>query len=422
MPRNAQGTPPGTGLVGCLTPDQKKCLNAVWAALLVAMSTEISETPALKTTAKARSRRSRSLVSRPASDSEKAAVPQQKIKARAPFAPEEGGLRGQALREMIHANILGDNPDSLVLRFLRAKDWDAADTVRILKRSLRWRRDYNVAELAAENENTLDKKYAGYRRQLELGKLYMHGTDKMGRLIIYMTARLHKAHAQPRETMEKFVVQTLEIGRLLIHPNEEACIIFDMSHFGFIGQADLKILKFAMNLLQYHYPECCGLFIILDVPRATQTLWKVISPWLAESFASKVRFASHTQDLLKYIDAEHLPASFEGGRSQWKYEYMAPVRKQDSRRKDSATREDMIQRWKTLLWKYEALVKERIDCEEVETLHARAEAVIEAEMEGLAKDLRVAYFRMRPYVCTRNLYERSDNPPLREDGSVVWSY
>ncbi|KAF9939556.1 hypothetical protein BGZ70_006443 [Mortierella alpina] len=96
----------------------------------------------------------------------------------------------------------------------------------MLMRSLRWRLDYNVAELTIENEDTLDRKYAGYRRQMELGKLYMHGTDKMGRLII--------------ETMEKFIVQTLEIGRLLIHPNEEACIIFDMSHFGFIGQVDIK--------------------------------------------------------------------------------------------------------------------------------------------------------------------------------------
>ncbi|KAF9978337.1 hypothetical protein BGZ75_010078 [Mortierella antarctica] len=368
------------------------------------MSTEVSDgTPALKKPTRPRSRRSRSLVSRATSRSAEktaAAIPEQKIKAQAPSAAEEGGLYGQALREMIHTNVLGDNP---------AKDWDVEGAVRMLLRSLRWRLDYNVAELAMENEDTLDKKYEGYRRQMEGGKLYMH-------------ARLHKYNAQPRETMEKFVVQTLECGRLLIHPNEEACIIFDMSEFGFIGQVDIKILKFTMNLLQYHYPECCGLFIILDLPRATQTLWKVISPWLAESFASKVRFASHTQDLLKYIDAEHLPACFEGGKAQWKYEYIAPVPRQDYRRKDAATKERMVQAWKTLLWKVEALVKERAECEEVETVETRAEAVIEAELGRLIKDLRVAYFRMRPYICAKSMYERSEDPPLREDGSVVWSY
>lgn len=177
-----------------------------------------------------------------------------------------------------------------------------------------------------------------------------------------------------------------------------------------------------MNLLQYHYPECCGLFIILDIPRTTQTLWKVISPWLAERFVSKVRFASHSRDLLKYIDAEHLPASFEGGKAQWKYEYIAPVPRQDERRMDAVNKQQMMEAWSSLQWQLEALVKERAECEEVETPGARAEAVIEAELERLLERLRVAYFKMRPFICAKNMYERLDDPPLREDGSVVWSY
>ncbi|KAF9947154.1 hypothetical protein BGZ72_010832 [Mortierella alpina] len=386
MAKSAQGTPPGTGFVGCLTREQKKCLNAVWAAMLMAMATEVSDTPTPKKPTRSRTHRSRSLASSASSISEKTVIPEQKIKLQAKFAVE-GGLYGEALREMLHINILGDNP---------AKEWDVEGAVRMLLRSLRWRLDYNVAELARENEDELDKNY--------------------------LTARLHKFSAQPRETMEKFVVQTLESGRLLIHPNEEACIIFDMIDFGFIGQVDMKILKFTINLLQYHYPGCVGRFIILDSPRPTQTLWRVISPWLAESFASKVRFACHSRDLLKYIDAEHLPTCYEGGKAQWKYEYIAPVPRLDIRRKDTANKERMEHAWKALMWKFEALIRERIDCEETETPYTRAEAVIEAELERLVSNLRVAYFRMRPYICARNLYERSNDPPLREDGSVVWTY
>ncbi|KAF9085824.1 hypothetical protein BGX29_001742, partial [Mortierella sp. GBA35] len=53
---------------------------------------------------------------------------------------------------------------------------------------------------------------------------------------------------------------------------------------------------------------------------------------------------------------------------------------------------------------------------------ARSEQEIEDERLQLSKDLRVAYFKLDPYIRARNLYHRSEHPVLQADGTSIWTY
>ncbi|KAF9928130.1 hypothetical protein BGZ67_007121 [Mortierella alpina] len=196
----------------------------------------------------------------------------------------------------------------------------------------------------------------------------------MGRSVVYITCKVHRNKGQPRSTMEKFVVYMLESTRLLIHPLDEACVIFDL--------------------------RGCGL----------------------KSMDIGIQFARNETDLLKYVDADHLLDTF-GGKVESKItDYVGAVAGENERMRDRATGEALKQKWRAHLWKLEALLREWVGCQESETKDSRAEAVIDAELEQVAKDIRVAYFRMRPYFRAKTMYDRLPHRPLQDDGTVEWTY
>ncbi|KAF9947153.1 hypothetical protein BGZ72_010831 [Mortierella alpina] len=416
MPKTKTATPPGTGYVGCLTLEQKQCLKDTWAAVLTFLVATESTTDSRKPTKP--SKKNRSIrASKPAPGRD---ICTDYVAELVPENSGDYGLYGVALREALWSNALGDHPDALFLRFLRYHDWNVERGLDMLMKGLRWRVDFGVGELATKNEDELDKMYASFKHQLRTGKVFIYGRDKTGRVVVYIRARLHKASDQPKATTEKFLVYVLECIRLLLYPHEEACVVLDLAGLS-IGNTDSQFIKFAIQCVQNHYPGSVGLLVVLDPPLAFQGIWKAIRPWLSSSFAAKVRFERKETDLLKYIAAETLPSMYEGGKAQYNYEYVAPFPRENACMKDTATKELLRQRWRSRLWRLEALLREWVTSTATETEHARSEEVIEAELEETVKAIRVAYFKLRPYIHARTLYERTEYRPLRQDGEVVWS-
>ncbi|KAF9946798.1 hypothetical protein BGZ70_003025 [Mortierella alpina] len=66
----------------------------------------------------------------------------------------------------------------------------------------------------------------------------------------------------------------------------------------------------------------------------------------------------------------------------------------------------------------EALMRMRVECYE----GVEAEEAIEAEIEETVIEIRAAFFQLRSLTCAKTMYEGSEHPPLRYDGSVAWSY
>ncbi|KAG0017543.1 hypothetical protein BGZ81_010700 [Podila clonocystis] len=417
-------TPPGTGLVGKLLPEQKELLKQMWAEIFqiadsgVASTTAEASTPPASETSSIKSKTATVKKSGWFGSSKSTPPPVEAGTTRVNLA--DIGLSVEQLRPALWNNILGDHPDSLLLRFLRARKWNVNNGLNMILKAFKWRLEDDIEEVKSKSEEELNAKYRGFKLQMEMGKSYLHGTDKNGRPVVYINVRMHKPADQDQKALEKFTIYVMEMGRLMIQPPvETACLVFDMTGFS-LANMDYNFVKFLVQCFEAYYPESLGILLIHKAPFVFWGVWKIIEPWLDPVVASKIRFTRSDQEMTEVIDANHLPNKYDGGKDQFKYEYIPVVAGENDRMKDTETKERLLEEWKAIMWKFEALTREWIACKKVEG--ARSEEVIEAERLAITKDLRVAYFKLDPYIRARSLYHRSEHPVLQADGTAIWTY
>jgi len=137
----------------------------------------------------------------------------------------------EEIRATIWSMVKHDNPDALMLRFLRARKWDLQRALVMLVSTMNWRASemnvdselmINGEEYALLNEKSSDesvkKQGEDFLAQMRLGKSYCYGVDKAGRPICVCRARLHKAGEQSEESLERYTVYLIETTRFLISP------------------------------------------------------------------------------------------------------------------------------------------------------------------------------------------------------------
>lgn len=131
-----------------------------------------------------------------------------------------------------------EHPDSLLLRFLRARKWDVGKAYAMLTTNILWRREMEVdddivpkGELHALEQSRNAKSSAKEKKdghdfieQLKTGKSFLHGFDKQGRPVNYVRVKIHKPGAQSEETLERYIVHVIESNRLLLDPPVETAV------------------------------------------------------------------------------------------------------------------------------------------------------------------------------------------------------
>lgn len=98
-------------------------------------------------------------------------------------------IPGADLRGTFWNMIATDNPDAVVLRFLRARKWDLDAAYNMLTNCLRWRLSMRIDDIVALGENGLRDELNtlkpemgdSFITQLNSGKAYLGGPDKVGR-------------------------------------------------------------------------------------------------------------------------------------------------------------------------------------------------------------------------------------------------
>lgn len=132
-----------------------------------------------------------------------------------------------------------DNPDSLFLRFLRARKWDVKKAFIMFISTIRWRsKDIQVDNdvmkngegFALKQSQSSDpaekKKGEEFLFQMRKGKSYLHGVDKSGRPICVVRVRLHKASDQSEEALQRYTVYLIESTRMMLAPPIETAVSF----------------------------------------------------------------------------------------------------------------------------------------------------------------------------------------------------
>lgn len=239
------------------------------------------------------------------------------------------GLDGTEFDEAFRRMIRIDQPDNLVLRFLRARKWDVAKGLAMFGDTIAWRVEENIEEMVQKGELLgTEGGDEGLILQLTDGKAQIHGSDKQARPIVHIGAHLHKPKAQGEESIQRYTITTIENARLCLEdPVDTAAVIFDLGKFT-LSNMDYGAVKFMLKCFESHYPESLGFVLIHRAPLLFSGIWSAIKGWIDPDVAAKITFTRNYKDLLKHVDASQIPKEL-GGEREWEYHYEAPTEQEN---------------------------------------------------------------------------------------------
>ncbi|KAI0406656.1 CRAL-TRIO domain-containing protein [Xylaria palmicola] len=417
----AEGAAAETGHVGNLTPDQEKKLRQLWGLLLDAFEFDADaarhEAAGPQDPAVAGSREGGAAAHHEVGLGERAV-------RSAAAAPADDALRRTWL-----SMLKQENPDALLLRFLRARKWDVAQALAMLRAALLWRRDEARVddEVLPKGEPwCAAKERAGagqertdahdYLEQLRLGKVYLRGTDRRGRPVGYVRVALHRPGAQGQAALEKLVVQTIETARCLFTaapPNESFCVVFDLTGFS-LSNMEWQPARFVIRAFEANYPECLGTMLIHNAPWVFSGVWKIVRGLLDPVVAAKVDFTRSVDDLERYIPRENIPCAL-GGADGWRYVYAEPAEDEDAGvARGAAERERITAERGAIGQRFLAATRAWIG--HVDSGEGEAAAAQEMLRREAAEALRVNYWALDPYVRSRTYLDRAG--VIRPGGSI----
>ncbi|KAI1332216.1 CRAL/TRIO domain-containing protein [Xylariaceae sp. FL0255] len=332
-------------------------------------------------------------------------------------------LSPEDIRATIWTMVKHDNPDALLLRFLRARKWDLHKALAMLVSSASWRLsemhvDDDVMMKAEEHflhgETSADQaqreQAQDFLAQMRLGKSFNYGIDKQGRPICICRARLHRQGDQSEQSLERYTVYLIETTRFLLEaPVDTGCVVFDLTGFS-LANMDYTPVKFMIRCFEANYPESLGIVLVHKAPWVFQGIWKIIRGWLDPVVASKVHFTNSVQDLEEFIARDKIPEEMEGT-SGWNYSYIEPVLNENEKMKDTETRDKLLKEREAIYDEYETKTIEWIN-----ESNSTRRTSLNSERAAIAKNLREQYWRLDPYIRSRSLYDRIGM--IEPDGSL----
>ncbi|KAL6915018.1 hypothetical protein ACHAPO_009752 [Fusarium lateritium] len=297
---------------------------------------------------------------------------------------------------------LADHPDTTILRFLRARDFDVVKAVDMFVSSINWREERQIQKTvigggeAVGLKTSLTPDEEAFMAQYRSGKSYVRGTDKDNHPVYVIRVRLHDPHKQTAEAMETYVLHNIETLRMMARePNDKVCLIFDLSGFG-LRNMDFHVVKFLIDILETRYPETLGVVLVHNAPFVFWGVWTVIKHWLDPVVASKVHFTSGAKGLLKFISKSNLQKSY-GGEDPWEYKYVNPVPSENERMQSEEKKTKIQMERQELVDQFTRLTTEWIG----------GDKETSAKRDELAQLLELNYWKLDPYVRSSTYYHRA---------------
>jgi hypothetical protein len=313
-----------------------------------------------------------------------------------------------------------DNPDAIVLRYLRARKWDVQNAMVMLVSTIHWTlgvdpyksivaKGEGDAQLQAHPNNTDAKARKAGQEFLDIaeaGKSFIHGHDVAGRPVVYIRVRLHRSGQQEDATMERFTIYTIETTRLFLTPSiDTATIVFDMQDFS-LANMDYAPVKFMIKCFEANYPESLGSVVVYKSPWIFQGVWKVIRGWLDPVVASKIHFENDVAGLEKFIGPPERIMKELGGREDYAYAYVDPAPGENALMQNAAERDALRAERREIEARYEAETATWAATPAATTTPAAGGAGETPARSQLAAELTRNYWKLDPYIRARTLYDR----------------
>lgn len=151
----------------------------------------------------------------------------------------------QTLLKALRKNCKHEDPDTLLVRFLRARSWRTNDSFVMLLKTLVWRADERIEdgllaggdaaqkypdEMLGSHEKKVCKETVA---MISSGESFIHGRDKEGNPLVFVRVKLHNQWAQGKEAFMRASIMEVESIRMLLRaPITSVSLVFDMTGFG----------------------------------------------------------------------------------------------------------------------------------------------------------------------------------------------
>ncbi|XP_066376270.1 patellin-4 [Miscanthus floridulus] len=210
--------------------------------------------------------------------------------------------------------------DVVLLKFLRARDFKAGAAFEMLRRTLRWRRDWTGFSGDADDAD-LPEELAG--------ACYLDGADREGHPVCYNALgvfaddAVYKKALGTEEGKARFLrwrVRAMErhVAKLDLRPGGAASLlqVTDLKNSPGPAKKDLRVaVKQVLDLFQDNYPELVARNILINVPFWYYAFSTLFYPFLTQRTKNKfvvARPSKVTETLLKYIPIEAIPVKYGG--------------------------------------------------------------------------------------------------------------
>lgn len=169
--------------------------------------------------------------------------------------------------------------DDLLLRYLRATDWDVDAAEASLRKTVEWRVDHRIGELTPEAVGA----------ELDTGKLVVAGHDRLGRPVIWM--RPARENTRSHDDNIRNVCLALERAVALMPPGvEKWVVVVDYNGYSMMNAPPMRTSKETLDIFMSHFPERLGMALLVDSPWVFGAAWTVLSGLMKEETRRKIFF------------------------------------------------------------------------------------------------------------------------------------
>jgi len=323
------------------------------------------------------------------------------------------GLLGQHGSEKFHEEFWrfarGEEPDALMLRFLRARKWDVQRAFMMMAGACKWRLEQDVQSIKEKGEEGLCEE-DGFRMQYDIGKSYTHGTDEAHRPVIYIHVAKHHPKDQSQEALQRFVIFSMETSKAVLTPESlgQGTLIFDMTGFG-LSNMDWSCVKFIVECFEKYYPETLGKCLVHKAPMVFNAIWAILKPLLDPVVRNKIDFTKSEADLKKYIPGDHLPKGM-GGDEDWEWYYGGPKEGENKCMQNEEEKKEKLKLYNDACEEFEQLTQSWID----------GDSGAGKKRDKQSKVVMIRHLDLDPYVRGKTVMARQGIN--RGDGTTHWNY
>lgn len=212
--------------------------------------------------------------------------------------------------------------DKLLLRFLRAREFDLEKSELMFREDVDWRKSMQSDDILTDWEmpEVLEKYWgAGMVGNDNEGRpvfIDPYGKRDLKGLLHSATTRdVMKLYLRWNETFENAIkANSKKLGKQV----DGVVIISDMEGMEEQGfwKPGMDFGKQVLSMFQLHYPELLRKMVLINCPTLFNVLWATVKPFIREATRKKMIIvgSNYQEILLKEIPAEILPAHYGGKR------------------------------------------------------------------------------------------------------------